>query len=130
MLLRLGETGAVRLLVSQQVIAETERNLARKAPDALPAFRLAIKQARVRIVRDPSSNAVAAAQGLVSHPADVPVLLAAMQARVDYLVTFNRKHFLEDPQVALRAGILIGLPGDALAWVRAQLTSSGSLPAN
>jgi hypothetical protein len=32
-----------------------------------------------------------------SHTADAPILVAAAQAEVDYLVTLNRKHFLDDP---------------------------------
>jgi hypothetical protein len=44
-----------------------------------------------------------------------------MQARVDYLVTLNRKHFLDDPQVTAYSGLRIATPGDALARVRARL---------
>ena len=33
----------------------------------------------------------------------------------------NRKHFLDDPQVAASSGLRIGTPGDALAWVRARI---------
>lgn len=121
MLLRVGQAGAVRLIVSEQVIAETERNLARKVPAALPLFRQAMKEAQVRIVRDPAPEQAAAARHLISHPPDVPILLAAMQARADYLVTLNRKHFLDDPQVAAQSGLRIGAPGDALAWLREQL---------
>jgi hypothetical protein len=36
-------------------------------------------------------------------------------------VTLNRKHFLEDPNVARSSGLRIGTPGDAVAWVRASL---------
>lgn len=52
-------------------------------------------------------------------------VLAAMQAKVDYLVTLNRKHFMDDPDVALQAGLRIGTPGDALRWVRRQISAEG-----
>lgn len=58
---------------------------------------------------------------LIADPDDVPILLAAMQANVEYLATHNRKHFLDDPKVAERAGIKIGTPGDVLAWLRENL---------
>jgi len=58
---------------------------------------------------------------LIADPDDVPILLAAMQAHVDYLATHNRKHFLNDPKVAKQAGIKIGTPGDVLAWIRENL---------
>jgi hypothetical protein len=58
---------------------------------------------------------------MVSHAADVPILMAAMQAKVDFLVTLNRSHFQDDPGVSQRSGLRIGTPGDALAWLRQQL---------
>jgi hypothetical protein len=45
-----------------------------------------------------------------------------MRGKVDYLVTLNRVHFLDDPGVAQRSGLQIGTPGDALAWLRQRLT--------
>lgn len=123
-LLRLSRERLVQLIVSEQVIAETERNLARKAPLALPYYRLALREAQLRIVKDPSAADVQRAGDLVGHPPDIPILLAAMHSRVDYLVTLNRRHFIDDPLVARRAGFMIGTPGDALSWVRARLTAA------
>jgi predicted nucleic acid-binding protein len=120
-LLVLGSESILRVIVSQQVLAETERNLARKVPSALPMYRQAIKESRVRIVVDPPIGLVNASRHLISHRADVPILLAAMQSSADFLVTLNRKHLIDDPAVSLAAGILIGSPGDALHWVRTRL---------
>jgi predicted nucleic acid-binding protein len=120
-LLLLAEVGEIAVVVSEQVIAETERALARKVPQALPDLRQAIRQTGLAIVRDPLPEQVAAAQDWIAHPPDVPILVAAEQAGVDYLVMLNRKHFLEDPAVARSSGLRIGTPGDALAWVRARL---------
>jgi hypothetical protein len=44
--------------------------------------------------------------------------LAAVQANLDFLVTLNRTHFIDDPAVAQKSGLRIGTPGDALHWVR------------
>ena len=120
-LLLLAEAGEIHLVVSAQVIAETEGAIARKVPQALPDLRQAIRQSGLRIVRDPSPEQVAEAQHLIAHPPDVPILLAAMQAGVGYLVTLNHKRFLDDPQVAQGSGLRTGTPGDALAWVRGRL---------
>lgn len=120
-LLQLGHAGLIQLVVSEQVLAETERNLARKAPAALPAFRQAVKEAGTRRVKDPPADLVRRSSGLMSHKTDIPILLAAMQAHVDFLVTLNRRHFIDDPKVAEAAGLRIGTPGDALAWVRGRL---------
>ena len=122
-LLLLAELGLVRITVSEQVVAETERAVARKMARALPDLREAIRATDLHIVRDPSRAEVAANLELISHEADIPILVAAMQAKTDYLVTLNRRHFLDDPGVAVRSGLRIGTPGDALVWVRGVLGS-------
>ena len=125
-LLLLSEARAITIIVSEQVIAETERALARKAPTALPFYRQALRTSGIRIVKDPTPDEVAAAQGMIAHVPDLPILVAAMRARTGFLVTLNRRYFLDDPVVAQRSGLRIGAPGDALAWVRGQLLGSGS----
>jgi predicted nucleic acid-binding protein len=124
-LLLLAESGLIAVTISEQVLTETERAIARKAPKALGDLRQAILASKARIVRDPSPEDVGAHLNLISHVADVPIVLAAMQAKVDYLVTLNRKHFMDDPDVALQAGLRIGTPGDALSWVRGQISAEG-----
>jgi predicted nucleic acid-binding protein len=121
-LLLLAESGHIRLTISEQVVTETERAIARKVPAAINDFRQAILASKARILRDPLPEEVKAHSHLISHPADVPILLAAMQDRVDYLVTLNRKHFIDDPDVAEQAGLKIGTPGEALGWIRGQIS--------
>lgn len=120
-LLLLAETEEIYMTVSEQVIVETERAIARKLPHLIDDFRSAVFFSRARIVPSPSGEEVETKLSLISHPPDVPILVAAMKARVDYLVTLNRKHFIENPAVARRSGLRIGTPGDALEWVRKQL---------
>lgn len=120
-LLLLSEAKAVVITVSEQVLAETERALARKAPAALPFYRETLRASRVRIVKDPPAADVAAARELIAHEPDVPILVAAIKVKTGYLVTLNRRHFIEDPAVATKSGLRIGTPGDALIWVRQTL---------
>ncbi|MBA3072333.1 MAG: PIN domain-containing protein [Anaerolineae bacterium] len=117
-LLLLSEDQKIRITISEQVIIEVERNIARKIPKILSYAREIILQSQIIIVRDPSKIDVLQHQDWISHPADVPILVAATIAKTEFLVTLNTKHFLDDPQVALRAGLQIGTPGDALKWLR------------
>lgn len=117
-LLVLSEIGDVELFVNEHVIAECERSLARKVPQALPALRESIKYARLKILKDPTPTEVQSNLYLIADPGDVPILLSATQAGADFLVTHNRRHFLDDPQVGEKTGLLIGTPGDAIAWLR------------
>lgn len=117
----LAENNKIRLIVSEQVIVEVERNIARKAPKALPYARELIRTANIRIVRDPHADQVHQHRHRINHPVDVPILVAAVNAHVDFLVTLNTRHFIDDPEVARRSGLCIGTPGDALKWVKEQL---------
>lgn len=127
-LLLLAEVGQIDLTISEQVVAECERVIARKAPRAINDLRQAVLASKARIVRDPSPQEVAANMNLISHPADVPIVLSAKQAAADYLVTLNRKHFINDRGVAARSGLRIGSPGEALFWVRGQITAQALGP--
>ncbi len=122
-LLQLAEDEKIVLIVSEQVIVEIERNLARKAPKALPFAREVVRAAKMRIVRDPQKADVLTHLDWIQHAADVPILIAAHQAGVDYLATLNYRHFLDDPEVSRRSGLIIGTPGDVLGWVRSRFAS-------
>jgi predicted nucleic acid-binding protein len=121
-LLVLAESNQIIITISEQVVAETERAISRKVPGALTDFRQAILASNPQIVHDPTPAEVKANLNLISHPADVSIILSAMKANVDFLVTHNRIHFLDDPKVAERTKLRIGTPGDALVWVREQIT--------
>jgi predicted nucleic acid-binding protein len=125
-LLLLGEARKIKLLISEQVIAETERAVARKAPPALTVVRQMILHSQAQVLHDPPIEEVRLHLHWMADPTDVPILLAAMRAQVDFLVTLNRRHFLDDAQVTQRSGLRIGTPSDALAWVRGQLGQSGN----
>jgi predicted nucleic acid-binding protein len=125
-LLLLAEDEKIRLSVSEQVITEVERNIARKIPQALPFSRELILRAKIRILRDPAVEDVLSHLDWISHPADVPILVAASRARVDFLATLNTKHFMSDTEVSRRSGLRIGTPGDALIWVREQLSKASA----
>ncbi len=123
-LLLLAEDEKIRIVVSEEVIAEVERNIARKAPKAVPFAREIILRANIQILRDPPAAEVLAHQDWVSHAADAPILVAAARAGVDFLATLITKHFIDDLEASQRSGLRIGTPGDALAWVRGQLSKS------
>jgi len=120
-LLLLAEAGLIDVTVCEQVVAETERAVARKVPRALAYYREALRSTGLRIAPDPALEEIEAHQDIVAHQADVPIVVAAMNVGTDYLVTLNRRHFMDDPGVATRSGLRMGTPGDALAWVREQL---------
>lgn len=120
-LLQLGETEDIALTISELVLHETKRSIGRKKPENLEMAEREIQKSNIKVFQDPSHEETQANLYLMDDPEDVPILLAAIKAKVDYLATHDHKHFLEDPRVAERAGIRIGTPGDVLAWIRENL---------
>ena len=122
-LLVMSENGQIETFISEQVIVESERSIARKVPRALPEFRQTLKDGGLKVVHNPTQEEIDENISLIADPDDVPILLAAMRVHVDYLATHNRKHFLDDPRVAEKSGLKIRTPGDVLTWIRENLSS-------
>ena len=119
-ILALAEGELFTLVIAEEVLVEAERNLQEKLPRALPEYRRFLAACPLERTAMPSAAEVAAAKEFI-HPKNAPILAAAMSLEVDYLVTLNRKHFLDDPEVARKSGLCIGTPGDFLAWFRKRL---------
>ena len=118
--LKLGEAGAVQLVLSQQVLAEIESTLRAKAPHNLGALALLLDRSRIHIVQTGESNLLRA-QLLVSHTGDAQVLAAALESDIDFFVTLDRKHFLDHLMLREQMPFPMGTPGDFLAWYRTRL---------
>ena len=120
-LLILGEFERIRLVVSPEVINELERVLRRKAPELLVDVACLLDRARLEIGKSGTSAEIERCRVLTGHQGDAHILAAALRAQVDFLVTLDREHLLGNPAVNRKAGLRLGTPGDALAWLRAGL---------
>ncbi len=110
--LDLCHAGLVEPLVSQEVLVEVDRNLRKKLPQLLRAFKELFATLRPRICPPPSDEVLQMASEVV-HPKDAGILAAALEARADYLVTLDVRHFLPAaPHVA--GSIRIVTPGELL----------------
>lgn len=88
-----GLRGECELVVSEFVLEETERNLARKAPKAVPAFLLLRETLPLKTV-SPSNHLVKEVAQAVELK-DAPIVAGALKAQADYLVSYDRKHLLK-----------------------------------
>ncbi len=118
-----GEDETILLTVSEWVVNESEETLRKKSPKNIKSLRTSLVTSKFQIEPNPSNEEIQANLYLMDDPDDVPILLAAMKAKVDYLATHDHKHFLDNPKVAERSGLKIGTPGDVLAWIRENLNS-------
>jgi len=122
MLLTLGEAGAVKLVVSAQVLGELEGAVRRKAPELLGQLAWALDRCRLEIAPPPPGAALARGRLLVGQAGDALVVAAAWSAGVEFLVSLDRPHFLENRALVAAAPFQIGTPGDCLAWLRERLS--------
>jgi predicted nucleic acid-binding protein len=122
MILKLGEAEAVEVLVSSQGLHEIEAVLRRKAPESLGLLAVFLDRSGIEVVPPPTSEMIRQTEILTGHAGDAQVLAAARLAGVDYFVTLDRQHFLDNPIVLAAIPFPLGTPGDFLAWYRAKLT--------
>jgi len=89
--LQMAEITLIDALTSEQVLIEAEQNLRAKLPDALAKFRLLVKHC-LRIVPAPTYAELSPYIGL-ADPKDLPILVATIQTKCSWLVTFNVRHY-------------------------------------
>jgi predicted nucleic acid-binding protein len=118
-ILKLAEVGLFQLVVSRQVLDETERNLRKKLPRALPNFIAQMARLRLEIVPDPTPDEVAPWITMI-HPSDAPILCAAVKISADRCLTLDTRHFT--PAVAAQSGLLIQSPAQLIAELRDLVT--------
>jgi predicted nucleic acid-binding protein len=114
-ILNLAEMGLIQLVVSRQVLLETERNLRRKLPDGLPLVAEWLSYLSLKMVDDPLPERYMGWVSIIEEK-DAPILAAAVDAQVDYLVTLNTRDFT--PEVMNAAGLTILTPSQFIERVR------------
>lgn len=106
--------GDVVLVVSQYVLDETRAVFQDKAPKAQPVLELIISSIPFDRV-EPSHEQVLSAAGLTSllDAEDAPILAAARKAKVDLLVSFDRKHLVGKHELEKYIRVPIVTPQEA-----------------
>jgi predicted nucleic acid-binding protein len=117
-ILVLAEMGFLQLVVSQQVLEESYRNLQEKMPEAMSYYQETILALDLELEVEPGPADVERCERLIKHVEDAPILAAAMNARPDRMVTLNTKHFVDDPEVARQSGLFIQTPGQLVVEIR------------
>ena len=112
LLLRLGEAGALQIVLSQQVLNELDNVLRRKAPHLLPGLARLLDRLQVEIASPGSAEQYQRCLALTGHPGDAHILADAWQAGVSDLVSLNQKHILNHPEFATTLPYAVGTPGD------------------
>lgn len=111
-LLQMAARAEVQLVVSEYVTEETRRNISYNIPEQAWYFDVVLARVPLEYVQ-PSVRAVQRAAELVVLK-DAPIIAAARQAGVDFLVTLDKKHLLGKPKLADYARTAIVTPREAI----------------
>ncbi|MCL5960603.1 MAG: PIN domain-containing protein [Chloroflexi bacterium] len=107
----------VDLQISDLVVEETGRNIARKVPTALPTFHLLRESLPVEVTNPPKTLVLRVAKSVT--PKDAPIVAAALKAGAQYLATYDQRHLLSQKE-AVKAdfGIIVATPDEILKRLR------------
>lgn len=109
------EYGMIQLVVTRQVLLETDRNIRLKLPMVLPRLLESLACLDLHILDDPEPEAYERWLPIIEEK-DAPILEAAVQCAPDYLLTLNSKDFT--PVVAEATGLVILSPGEFIQRIR------------
>ena len=110
--------GDFQLVLTPFVIEQVRRTVSTRFTSELARFEEFLSQLDFEEAPDPSGEEVEQHQDLVRDPTDVPVALAAINARVDYLVSEDKDLTSSDETTAkLREQLKVVLSGTFLRQV-------------
>jgi len=115
-LVRLAEAGVIRMVVSQEVITESDRVLIAKFPNLIQESRKLWKHLSPEIAPDPTTGQIK--PFLEKLPkGDASILCAANLSKVAAFVTWNTRDFMA-PKVTSLVDFPIVVPADCLKLFR------------
>jgi predicted nucleic acid-binding protein len=110
--------GRCYLLISDLVLEETLRNLAKKGPMGLPAFEEFVRWSGVQMLPDPPLDRVLEVARLVEFK-DAPIVAGALQGRATLLATHDARHLLHKAEhIRTTFAFEVLSPGDVLQLLR------------
>jgi predicted nucleic acid-binding protein len=118
-ILSAAEIGLFRIVVTRQILDESERNLRKKLPTSLPVLADVLVRSRPEILPDPDPKASARWHDFI-HVNDAQILEAAVVTQVNRIVSLNTRHFT--PQLGAKIGIPIQTPEQFVQELRSIVT--------
>jgi hypothetical protein len=113
-----------QLVLSPYVIRQAHRNLSKRFPEHLARFEAFLVQADFVLAPDPTPEELARHKGLVRDESDLPIVLAAIKAGVDYLVSEDKDLTAHDETTArLHEKLTVMLSGTFLRQMMGWRTS-------
>jgi len=114
--LQLAEIGLLEVIVSRQVIVEADRNIEEKLPEMLNEYREFIELLAPVFIDDPCQKDVERFLKVINCD-DAPILASAVGSGADFLITWDRKHFI-GKNIHTHSNLKIVTPGEFLKYFR------------
>jgi hypothetical protein len=114
----------IRILISPEVLREIETVVGNKAPALLADMAVLMDRAGIEVISKADSASRRKCRVLLDYEPDADVLASAWREHVDYFVTLDRKHFLDNDALKEKAPFPLGTPGDAVAWIRERIAGA------
>ncbi len=111
-LMVLSANGEVNLVLSDFVLEETTRNLSQLKQPPLAELELLLVNANIEVVEINKEAVLNAGRHVVLK--DAPIIAAAKFARVDMLVSLDKKHILNRPELETYIKASILTPAEAI----------------
>jgi predicted nucleic acid-binding protein len=102
------------MVVSRQVLIEADRNVAAKFPQLVDRFHQFMHTLVPLMVEDPTLASMEKAATVVDRK-DAPILAAAQNANVDFLIRLDKKHFL-NPKMRQKVILKVVSPIECLQF--------------
>lgn len=114
--LQLAEIGLIEVIVSRQVIVETDRNIEEKLPEMLNENREFIELLAPVLINDPRQKDVSKYLKVINLD-DTPILASAVTSGADFLITWDKKHFISK-NIRIHSSLKIVTPGEFLKYFK------------
>jgi uncharacterized protein len=102
----------IKVVISRQILEEVVRTFKKKLPAALPALNRFFLNSPLEVVGDPSPDEFLRLAETLKE-GDASILAAAVAANPDFFVTGDC-HFLDNPQLKRKSGLVICTPAQLL----------------
>lgn len=116
-LMVMGVNGEITIILSDYVLEETRRNLSELKQPPLDELEDILAYAGMEVVKVNQQAVLAAAKLIVLK--DAPIIAAAKIAKVDMLVSLDRKHILNHPELETYIKASILTPAEAFQKLKA-----------
>lgn len=117
-LLNLARRQQVQLLITAYILFETEEVIKQKFPKLQDIF-LAVRSENIlAVMTDPAPKDLKTAAKLMTDKKDIPILAAALTHKVDYVVTLDRRDFIENKKLQQEKRVTALLPANVIRLLK------------